>query len=97
MNTLKVQINYSPKGNVATSRIQGGEHLKMLTLKLNLEELKLLTTLASDQLFRRQFIDPKMPGYRTNSDEIDLGKALVARLRLILDEGPPKKAPSTAG
>jgi hypothetical protein len=97
MNTLKVRINYSPNENVATSHIQNGEHLKMLTLKLNLEELKLLTTLASDQLFRKQFIDPRMPGYRTNSDEINLGKTLVARLRLILDEGAPKKAPSATG
>jgi hypothetical protein len=97
MNTLKVRINYSTNGNVATSHIEHGEHLKMLTLKLNLEELKLLTTLASDQLFRRQFIDPKMPGYRTNSDEINLGKALVARLRLILDGDAPKRAPSTTG
>jgi hypothetical protein len=97
MDTLKVRINYSPNGNVATSQMQSGEHSKMLTLKLNLEELKLLTTLASDQLFRRQFIDPKLPGYRTNPAEINLGKALVARLRLILDGDAPKRASSTTG
>jgi hypothetical protein len=71
--------------------------MKLINLKLTLEELKLLATLASDQLFRRQFIDPKMPGYRTNPAEINLGKALVARLRLILDEDAPKKIPSTTG
>jgi len=97
MDTLKVRINYPPNGNVATSQVQSGEHSKMLTLKLNLEELKLLTTLASDQLFRRQFIDPKLPGYRTNPAEINLGKALVARLRLILDGDAPKRASSTTG
>jgi len=56
-----------------------------ITLKLTTNELALLTTLASDQLFRREFIDPKMPGYRVNSGELSLGKELVQRLRLIAD------------
>jgi len=60
--------------------------MKSVALKLTLEELRLLTTLTSDQVFRRQFIDPRMPGHRTNSEEMNLGKALVARLRLMLDE-----------
>jgi hypothetical protein len=55
------------------------------TIKLSTEELKLLTTLASDQLFRREFIDPKMPGYKTDPEEIKVGKALVTRLRTELD------------
>ena len=83
---LKVRINDSPNGNVVTSHIQGGERMKSVALKLTLEELRLLTTLTSDQVFRRQFIDPRMPGHRTNSEEMNLGKALVARLRLMLDE-----------
>ena len=94
---IKVSINYAPGGTGANLPTDSGEHAKLMNLKLTLEELKLLASLASDQLFRRQFIDPKMPGYRTNSGEINLGKALVARLRLILDEGAPKKAPSATG
>jgi len=61
-----------------------------MTLKLTLEELRLLAALASDQLFRKQFIDPKMPGYRPNSEEMKLGKALVARLQTMVDECCPK-------
>ena len=95
MNMIKVLINYLPDGIGANSSID--KRMKLMTLKLTIEELKLLASLASDQLFRRQFIDPKMPGYRTNSGEINLGKALVARLRLILDEDAPTKAPSTTG
>jgi len=57
-----------------------------MTLKLTLEELRLLATLASDQLFRKQFIDPKMPGYKSNSEEMNLGKALVARLQAMVDQ-----------
>jgi hypothetical protein len=86
MSMLKVQINDSPNGNVVTSHKQGGERMKSVALKLTLEELRLLATLASDQVFRRQFIDPRMPGHRPNSEEMNLGKALVARLRLMLDE-----------
>ena len=92
-----MSINYVPSGIGANLPIESGERVKLMTLKLTLEELKLLATLASDQLFRRQFIDPKMPGYRTNPAEINLGKALIARLRLILDADAPKKVPSTTG
>jgi hypothetical protein len=94
---IKVSINYSPGGIGPNSPANSGEHMKRMTLKLTLEELRLLATLASDQLFRKQFIDPKMPGYKVNSEEMNLGKALVARLRLLLDECAPNKAHSTTG
>ncbi len=97
MNMIKVSINYLPGSIGANTSIDSGEPLNSTTLKLTIEELKLLASLASDQLFRRQFIDPKMPGYKQNPEEMSLGKALVARLRLMLDEAAPKKAPSTTG
>jgi len=56
-----------------------------LSVKLSIQELTLLTTLASDQLFRREFIDPKMPGFKQNPPELCLGKKLVERLRLTAD------------
>ena len=62
-----------------------------LTLNITTEELKLLIALASDQLFRREFIDPKMPGHKSNSGETEVGKALVNRLKLIIDPHPAKK------
>ncbi len=64
--------------------------MKQITLKLTTEELGVLTTLAADQLFRWEFIDPKMPGYKSNTDEMRLGKALVGRLRFMLDPVPAK-------
>jgi hypothetical protein len=94
---IKVSINYLPGGSGADSPAESGERKKHMTLKLTVEEVKLLATLVSDQLFRRQYIDPKMPGYKTNPDEINLGKSLVVRLRLMLDENAPLKAPSTTG
>jgi len=59
--------------------------MPLITVKLTDQELGLLTALASDQLFRREFIDPKMPGYRCNPAELSLGKKLVERLRVIAD------------
>jgi len=66
----------------------------LINVKLTIKELELLTTLASDQLFRRQFIDPKMPGHKSNSGEISMGKALVERLRALLDPGSARRTPT---
>jgi hypothetical protein len=55
--------------------------LTRINLKLTIQEVNLLSSLASDQLFRREFIDPHMPGCRANPGEIALGKTLVDRLQ----------------
>jgi hypothetical protein len=52
-----------------------------ITVKLTTNELELLSSLASDQLFRREFIDPRVPGYKSNPADLILGKKLVERLR----------------
>jgi hypothetical protein len=67
--------------------------MALITVKLTEQELGLLATLASDQLFRREFIDPKMPGYKFNAGELSLGKKLVERLRLTADRA--KKLPAS--
>ena len=59
--------------------------MAMIAVKFTEQELGLLTTLAADQLFRREFIDPKIPGYKVNPAELNLGKKLVERLRLVSD------------
>ena len=56
-----------------------------VTVKLTPAELRLLTALASDQLFRREFIDPKMPGHHSDPEELRIGKKLVERLRGITE------------
>lgn len=61
--------------------------MKRINFQVTVEELRLLASLASDQLFRRQFIDPRMPGYKGSPEEVDIGKALVGRMRLVIDEG----------
>jgi hypothetical protein len=61
--------------------------MTLITVKFTTQELELLTSLASDQLFRREFIDPKMPGYRSNPEDVSQGKKLVERLRIKADAG----------
>ncbi len=74
-------------GSGALRLPERAEHMKRINFPVTVEELRLLASLASDQLFRRQFIDPRMPGYKGSPEEVDLGKALVGRMRLIIDEG----------
>jgi len=56
-----------------------------LTLKLTSKELELLCGLASHQLFRREFIDARLPGFQSNPAELSLGKQLIERLRMLTD------------
>ncbi len=60
--------------------------MKNVKVELTVEEALLLARLASDQLFRKEFIDPKMPGYKGDPAELGLGKDLVARLRSLARE-----------
>jgi hypothetical protein len=68
--------------------------MKKVTLEFTPEELGVLTTMASDQLFRKQFIDPKMPGFVQNHDELDLCKSVVGRLRTAVEDGRGKPEPA---
>jgi hypothetical protein len=69
--------------------------MKLVTLKLTTKELELLTTLVADQLFRKEFIDPKIPGFKSNADEMSLGRTLMARLRFMLDPVSAKRTTRT--
>ncbi len=60
--------------------------MKRISLTLTVDELKLLASLAEDQLFRRQFIDPKMPGYKGSAEDITLGKSLLGRMQNMLED-----------
>lgn len=52
-----------------------------ISVKFTARELALLCSLASDQLFRREFIDIRMAGYGPNADDLKLAKQLLERLR----------------
>ena len=67
-----------------------------ITVKFTVKELALLSSLASDQLFRIEFIDSRLPGYKSNLGELSLGKQLVTRLRSIADRAT-RMAPEKNG
>jgi hypothetical protein len=71
-----------------------------MTVKFTAKELLLLSSLTSDQLFRREFIDPRLPGYKTDPGELRLGKQIVERLRLLSERAmktPVKPRNGAAG
>jgi hypothetical protein len=70
--------------------------MKKLTIEFTVEELSALTDMASNQLFRKQFIDPKMPGFMPNHEELGLCKNLVGRLRTAVDTHKAKPAVAVA-
>jgi hypothetical protein len=81
-----------PNGSPAPARGKKSNDMTLITVKFTPHELELLASLAADQMFRREFIDPKMPGYRANRGEITLGKALVSKLRQLAEPNSGRKA-----
>jgi hypothetical protein len=71
--------------------------MTVITVKLTTDELDLLTALASDQLFRRQYIDPRLPGHKANPAEVKIGKELVERLRQMGDRAKGTPVPRRNG
>jgi hypothetical protein len=68
-----------------------------ITVKLTSKELELLSSLASDQLFRREFIDSRLPGYQFNLADLSLGKKLIERLRGMTDRAKGISLPKKNG
>jgi hypothetical protein len=58
--------------------------MKNIKIEVTQQELVLAITLMADQLFRREFIDPKMPGYKGDPEELAIGKDLVLRLKAVI-------------
>ncbi len=54
-----------------------------ISVKLTPKELDLLSSLAADQLFQREFIDARFPGHKPNPADLSLGKQLIERLRIL--------------
>jgi hypothetical protein len=63
----------------------GAKSVRMpsITVKFTAKELDILTVLAADQLFRREFIDSRFPGHHSDPADLSLGKHLLERLRTL--------------
>lgn len=68
-----------------------GSNLTLINLRLTATELQILLRLATDQLFRKEFIDSRMPGCHSDIDELNAGKKLVQRMRLAAGMKEPGK------
>ncbi|MGD0500767.1 MAG: hypothetical protein ABSC23_20315 [Bryobacteraceae bacterium] len=70
--------------------------MKKISVQFTLEELQAAVTLASNQMFRVKYIDPKMPGYVTNPVEFNASKAALQALQDALEtaKGPNIKTPA---
>jgi len=68
-----------------------------ICLKFNAQEIALLSSLAADQLFRKEFIDPKFPGYESNPAELRLGKQLVERMKSVAHQALGTSRPDRNG
>ena len=71
--------------------------MTFVNVKLSVRELHLLTALASDQLFHREFIDPRLPGYKSNPAELSFGKDLIKRLQSAADRARKMPLPAKNG
>lgn len=56
-----------------------------INVKFTAKELELLSRLASDQLFRLEFIDSRLLAHNSDLADLSLGKQLVTRLRSMAD------------
>lgn len=70
--------------------------MTLIKLELTATELQLLTSLASDQLFRNEFIDSRRPGFRSIGPELSAGKQLVQRMKLAAGTPPARHAGDVA-
>ena len=64
-----------------------------ITVKLTAREIELLCNLAADELFRREFIDLRLPGFNSNPAELSFAKKLVERLRVSASRASGMPAP----
>lgn len=80
---------------VANIRMTVKSESTLITLRLTPAELRILLQLATDQLFRREFIDSRLPGCGSDGNELVLGKQLIQRLRQAAGIREPGKPASS--
>ena len=64
--------------------------MKKISVQFTAEELRALVKLADNQFFRLKYIDPKMPGYKANPQELRTAQSAVQVLQEALkkESGP---------
>ena len=57
--------------------------MKKITVQLTAEELQALVTLSENQFFRLKHIDPQMPGYKVNHEELRAARMNPALIAIV--------------
>ena len=78
---LSLRISSSSAAHRGIKEIRNKTNIKKLSLELTIQELEVLLPLASDQLFRNQFIDTRFPGSVAHIPEIQSAKAVINRIK----------------
>ena len=65
--------------------------MTLITLRFTVEELEILLRLATDQLFRKEFIDSRLPGCQLDMAELKAGKQLLQRIGVAIGRKEQKK------
>ena len=55
--------------------------MKKITVQFTVEELRALVKLSDNQFFRIRYIDPKMPGYKADPEELRIAQSAVQILQ----------------
>lgn len=81
---------------VGVQEIRHKTTTKKLSLELTVEELEVLLPLASDQLFRNEFIDTRLPGFERNSAKLQSAKAVLNRIKERLHQAQQRSGDNRA-
>jgi hypothetical protein len=71
--------------------------MKKIAVRLTLEELQTLVTMADNQLFRIRFIDSKLPGHVGSPEALRQAQAAVQVLQNALKEAKGFPTKTAAG
>jgi hypothetical protein len=55
--------------------------MRKIMVQLTAEELRALVKLSDNQFFRLKYIDPKMPGYKADQEELRTAQSAVRVLQ----------------
>jgi hypothetical protein len=68
--------------------------MKKINVQFTAEELRALLRLSDNQFFRLKYIDPKMPGYKVDPDELRAAQSAVQVLQEALKKERASKVAS---
>jgi len=66
-----------------------------IRFQLSSEQVKAVAAMVEDQLFRVKFIDPKLPGHKSNLEQLHAAESALVILKESLQAGRPQTTNSS--